>query len=472
MLGETWLAADRGERAPAEVRRADGALAPGSEIKGYTIERLLGRGGMGVVYEATQTSLNRRVAIKLLPAESAQNRVLQARFRREALLQAALDHPHIVDVYETGACDAGLFIAMRLIRGETLRTKIGERGMDPEFVLELLTPVADALDTAHECGLVHRDVKPQNILVGNRAHAYLADFGLVRPFADRALTQAGGVLGTPAYLAPEVVRGSEATAASDIYSFAAVLHECLTGHASSCRSALDGEIADVVARGMAPEPEARPATSTDLMQLAHRALRPSRPRPVVPPLGTPVEPPAPDAPATPHGGWTSGLARRVLAGSCLALVAASVAALVVAMQRDAATADARVVVDLERPKVLPMSAAAFLAEHGLIPGTLPMSSSRGGVAIEANATVHGGGPEPLVILCLVRDLTAPQPVARTAALGPPPPNVAASFTVICWVPVDMLPGHRYQAVVWIFHPRHRSTPIATRSTTFDVPSAL
>jgi serine/threonine protein kinase len=234
-------------------------------IGGYRIERLLGRGGMGMVYEATQISLKRRVALKFLSPEAAGSAVLQSRFRREALLQAALDHPHILEVYETGLCHAGLFIAMRLVRGETLRDKLAGGPLDPAYAVRVLTPIADALDAAHACGVVHRDVKPQNILVGAHGHAYLADFGLVRrTLADGTLTEPGSILGTPRYMAPELLRGGDGSPASDIYAFAAMVRESLPEDAC----------AEVLHRGLAYDPTARPATASELMEEIDRALRP------------------------------------------------------------------------------------------------------------------------------------------------------------------------------------------------------
>jgi hypothetical protein len=246
-------------------------------IGGYRIERLLGRGGMGMVYEATQISLKRRVALKFLCPEAAGSAVLQTRFRREALLQAALDHPHILEVYETGLCDAGLFIAMRLVRGETLRDKLADGPLDPAYAVRVLTPIADALDTAHACGVVHRDVKPQNILVCAQGHAYLADFGLVRrTLADATLTEPGSILGTPRYMAPELLRGGDGSPASDIYAFAAMVRESLP----------EDTCADVLHRALAYDPKARPATASELIQQVDRALKPTHiSAPAPPPSG-------------------------------------------------------------------------------------------------------------------------------------------------------------------------------------------
>jgi serine/threonine-protein kinase len=199
------------------------------EIGGYRIEGLLGRGGMGVVYEATQLSLNRTVALKLLAAELGEDPSFRERFRREGRIQAGIDHAHIVTIFEAGELPEGLFIAMRLVRGPNLKQLIRSGELDPMRTIRVLTPVADALDIAHESGLIHRDVKPQNILVGRRDHAYLADFGLTKALGDTGVTRTGQLMGTLDYVAPEQIRGEPAEASSDIYAFAAVIYECLAG---------------------------------------------------------------------------------------------------------------------------------------------------------------------------------------------------------------------------------------------------
>jgi serine/threonine protein kinase len=204
-------------------------LQPGDEFEGYRIERLLGRGGMGEVYEAIQSGLGRPVAIKVLHDGLIGDEEFRDRFRREGRLQATLEHPNVVTVYEAGEIDEGLFLAMQLIDGPTLKKLIGPDGLDPEQTVSLLTPIAEALDTAHRNGLVHRDVKPQNILVGKGGTPYLADFGLTRGPGHTAFTRSGAMVGTVDYISPEQVKGEPATAASDVYAFTAVLYECLTG---------------------------------------------------------------------------------------------------------------------------------------------------------------------------------------------------------------------------------------------------
>ena len=272
-------------------------LEKGTTFAGYRVEGVLGQGGMGVVYEATQLSLNRTVALKLLATNLGDDDAFRERFRREGLLQAAIEHPNIVTVYEAGESEHGLFMAMRLVRGPNLKDMILSRELDAGRSLRILHPIAAALDTAHEAGLIHRDIKPQNILVGARDHAYLADFGLTKAAGEKGLTKTGQFVGTLDYISPEQIRGQTATAASDVYALAAVLYECLTGvvpypkdseaavlyaHMSdetpavtSERPELPAELDAVIARGMAKEPGDRPATASELLGEAERAFDPS-----------------------------------------------------------------------------------------------------------------------------------------------------------------------------------------------------
>jgi serine/threonine-protein kinase len=250
---------------------------------------------MGTVYRATQLSLKRPVALKVLAFELSNDPGFCARFEREGQVQAAVDHEHIVSVYEAGQTEYGMFIAMRLIEGPTLKDLIFTGELDPRRTLRLLAQVAHALDAAHEADLIHRDVKPQNILIGQGDHAYLADFGLIKAVDDHgALTGTGQFIGTIDYVAPEQIQGDPATATSDCYALAGVMYECLTGqvpflrpneaatlHAhmlqpppklTEVRPDLPPEIDDVIAHGMAKDPAARPATAVGLIMEAQRAL--------------------------------------------------------------------------------------------------------------------------------------------------------------------------------------------------------
>src|SRR5436190_2703005 len=173
----------------------------GSELAGYRIEELLGRGGMGVVYRAYDLALERKVALKLLVPELAGDVRFRERFLRESRLAASLDHPAVIPIYDAGEVAGRLYIAMRLVDGTDLKRLLADEGvLEPERALGLLEQVADALDTAHERGLVHRDVKPSNVLVDERGHCYLADFGLSRRLGEQTLAiGAGRSLGTVDY---------------------------------------------------------------------------------------------------------------------------------------------------------------------------------------------------------------------------------------------------------------------------------
>ena len=249
---------------------------------------------MGAVYKATQLSLNRVVALKLLAPNLSEDPGFRARFEREGQVQAALDHDHIVSVYEAGQSEYGLFLAMRLIGGPTLKRLILDGSLDPRRTVRLLAQVANALDAAHEAGLIHRDIKPQNILIGRGDHAYLADFGLIKAPDEARLTGTGQFIGTIDYVAPEQIQADPATPASDIYALTGVLYECLTGevpypkpseaatlHAhvmqppprlSERRPDLPPALDGVIAAGMAKDPWSRPSRAAELIQSASRAL--------------------------------------------------------------------------------------------------------------------------------------------------------------------------------------------------------
>jgi YVTN family beta-propeller protein len=196
---------------------------------GYVVEEVVGRGGMGVVYRARDPELDRPVALKVIAPELAENPSFRERFLRESRLAASLGHPHILPVYRAGEADGALFLAMRYVHGEDLRALLRrQRTLAPQRALVICGQVAEALDAAHAKGLVHRDVKPGNVLLGEHEQAYLADFGLTKETGD-ASTQTGQMVGTLDYLAPEQIRGEEVDGRSDEYALACVLYECLTG---------------------------------------------------------------------------------------------------------------------------------------------------------------------------------------------------------------------------------------------------
>ncbi len=262
-------------------------LDPGAIVGTYRIERVLGQGGMGVVYEAAQLPLERRLALKVLRDDLAGDPAFLARFRDEGRLQASLDHPHVLTVYEAGESARGLFLAMQLVRGATLAELLRDGGLDAARALRLLGHVAEALDAAHAAGLVHRDVKPQNVLVDATDHAYLADFGLTQLGDGTAVrgtgarTTTGPVLGTVAYLAPEVIQGRAATPASDRYAFAAVLFECLAGSTVFPRSSDVAVLYAHTSEAPPPISERRPGIpkALDLMLATALAKDPAKRQP-------------------------------------------------------------------------------------------------------------------------------------------------------------------------------------------------
>ncbi len=281
----------------------------------YRIGRLLGRGGMAVVYEATQESVGRVVALKLVSPDLADPEFLE-RFRHEGRMQAALDHPHVVTVYESGTSAHGPYLAMRLVQGTTLAGLIDDGVLTSERTLDLMEQVASALDAAHAAGLVHRDVKPRNVLVEGD-QAYLADFGLTRRGDGGGATATGHFMGTIAYAAPEVVSGGTPGPAADRYALAAVLFECLTGttvfprpsHAAVLyahtneppprvggrREGIPRALDEVLITGLAKDPAARPRRAADLVAGARVAL-----------AGIALGPPAPRGFAEPDDGTTAG----------------------------------------------------------------------------------------------------------------------------------------------------------------------
>ena len=205
------------------------AIGPESVIAGYRLTALVGRGGMGVVYEAVQLTLGRSVALKLIDPARAGDEEFRARFVRESHVAAALEHPHVIPVYEAREDGGLLFIAMRLVRGASLAEHLGAHApLEPRRAVALVAQLAGALGAAHAQGLVHRDVKPANVLLHGENHAYLTDFGITRELGEEGLTGVGERLGTVAYMSPEQCRGEPVGTGADIYSLGCVLYEALT----------------------------------------------------------------------------------------------------------------------------------------------------------------------------------------------------------------------------------------------------
>ena len=268
----------------------------GSDFLGYRIEELIGRGGMGVVYRAYDLRLKRPVALKLVAPSLARDEQFRERFARESELVMSLEHPNVVPIYDAGDVDGRVYLAMRLVDGTDLRSLLRAEGaLEPDRAIAICTQIAAALDAAHARGLVHRDVKPSNVLLDSSGHVYLADFGLTRTLDDEG-SGAGEdrAVGTPAYLAPEQLEGRPVDGRADVYSLGCVLYECLTGEpvfprdsrlavawahleeepprASKRRVGLPEAVDAVVGRALAKEPEERFQTSGALVSAAQDAL--------------------------------------------------------------------------------------------------------------------------------------------------------------------------------------------------------
>jgi DNA-binding beta-propeller fold protein YncE/predicted Ser/Thr protein kinase len=245
----------------------------GSTLAGYRIDALLARGGMGVVYKATQVALERPVALKVVARELADQEGFRERFLRESQLAARLEHPSVVPVYDAREEDGELIVAMRLIDGGDLRRLIDREGpLEPARAIALLGQVADALDAAHAAGIVHRDVKPHNILVEGE-HAYLTDFGLAKAYEGGSGGSAS-IVGTVEYMAPEQWRGERVGPAADVYALGCVLYEALTGVVPYARKDVDTEpevpqgMDAVIERAVAKDPADRYPTAGALVEAA------------------------------------------------------------------------------------------------------------------------------------------------------------------------------------------------------------
>jgi serine/threonine protein kinase len=206
----------------------------GKVIAGYRVEERVGRGGMGVVYRAEHLNLRRRAAIKIIAPDLAESEGFRERFTREARIAAALEHPNIVTVYDIEPVGDSIQMVMSWIEGEDLQRVLEREGaLAPDRAARLLDQMAAALDHAHlrDHPVLHRDIKPSNIMIGPHERAILTDFGIARLIGDVSLTQTGQMVGTPAFMAPEVVQGVEADARADVYALGVVLYQMLTGQA-------------------------------------------------------------------------------------------------------------------------------------------------------------------------------------------------------------------------------------------------
>ncbi len=255
--------------------------AIGDQVSRYRIVGKLGGGGMGVVYKAYDPQLDRFVALKFPSPEMSGTSEATARFRREARAASALSHPNICAVHDTGDDSGRLFLVMEYLEGTTLRDRLAAGPIPQEDALRLAVEIADGLDAAHEAGILHRDIKPANIFVTRRGSARILDFGLASIHRDAdpnksVLTVSGAVMGTPAYMAPEQVRGLPLDRRADIYSFGLVLREMLAGGSGTLRP----EPERIVSRCTAPDPEARYQRASELRADLAACLTGSTPVPV------------------------------------------------------------------------------------------------------------------------------------------------------------------------------------------------
>jgi CheY-like chemotaxis protein len=268
----------------------------GTVIAGYRIEERIGRGGMGVVYRAEHLNLQRRAAIKIIAPDLAESEGFRERFTREARIAAALQHPNIVTVYDAGEVDGLLYLAMQYIEGSDLAAMLHTQGrLRPYRAVDVCRQVASALDAAHAMGLIHRDVKPANVLIEGRT-AFLTDFGLTKRIegTHTHLTGAGDVVGTIHYVAPEQIEGAPVSARTDVYSLGCLLYHCLTGQVpftrdtdvaviyahlsegapkvTSVRPELPEGLDGVIAKALDKSPDRRFPTCGDLISAARAVI--------------------------------------------------------------------------------------------------------------------------------------------------------------------------------------------------------
>jgi hypothetical protein len=308
----------------------------------YELQSLLGVGGMGEVYRAYDTAKDRTVAVKLLRVEMSADAGFQERFRRESRIAARLQEPHVIPVHDFGEINGVLYIDMRLVEGHDVHAELGRNGpLDPARAASIVGQVAAALDAAHASGLVHRDVKPENVLLTENDFAYLVDFGIAYLGSESGLTGTGAAIGSCAYMAPERFTGGRVGPAADIYSLACLLYECLTGSApfptgelsqlmgahimsppprpSITGPRVSAAFDAVVTRGMAKQPEQRFSTAGDLARAANAAALesqvPTAPSPEIEETHTTYRIPAMPPPQSPPARTGFGRGQWLLAAA-------------------------------------------------------------------------------------------------------------------------------------------------------------
>lgn len=403
---------------------------------------------MGQVHRAYDTGTDRIVALKVLAPQFADDPVYRTRFRREAQTTARLTEPHVIPIHDYGEIDGRLFLDMRLVEGTDLGRLLSDEGpLEPARAVALLAQIADALDVAHGAGLVHRDVKPSNVLVTPADFAYLIDFGIARGATDTGLTTTGAMIGTFAYMAPERFAHDTVDARSDVYSLACVLYECLTHSKPFSGDSVERQITAhlteapprpsqaglppvfdaVIATGMAKDPEDRYASAGALMAAARTALAdlvaPSAARtPEAPPIpaATAVDPAVIDTADRPRLGH-----RRRLVAAAAAVAVMSSAALALGISREDATSagdgdeEASIVSPTRTGPVGPVRAPGSVGSE-----PSPPAVAGTGVSVIESSPVAGDGPDVSVPAPGPASVSAPPggsaPVAEPGPAEPPP----------------------------------------------------